>query len=202
MKRRTFLRLSSAALASLGMSACGAKPAASSITTAAPSDIPSDSYTDIVDGGDDSLGMALEDAQEFSSFYNRPYFIHRTNELFYPIALTLEGDSYHAAFLDYETLVAYSECLTLHLSAGDELVYISTSHSIPESVSFSPVIRSGNTIPALITNTNQATLNCLKYYNYDANVSYGTATSSDFMPAQTAPAITITIGILFQNMIH
>lgn len=136
MKRRTFLRLSSAALASLGMSACGAKPAASSITTAAPSDIPSDSYTDIVDGGDDSLGMALEDAQEFSSFYNRPYFIHRTNELFYPIALTLEGDSYHAAFLDYETLVAYSECLTLHLSAGDELVYISTSHSIPESVSF------------------------------------------------------------------
>lgn len=108
MKRRTFLRLSSAALASLGMSACGAKPAASSITTAAPSDIPSDSYTDIVDGGDDSLGMALEDAQEFSSFYNRPYFIHRTNELFYPIALTLEGDSYHAAFLDYETLVAYS----------------------------------------------------------------------------------------------
>ena len=180
MKRRTFLRLSSAALASLGMSACGAKPAPSSITTAAPSDIPSDSYTDIVDGGDDSLGMALEDAQEFSSFYNRPYFIHRTNELFYPIALTLEGDSYHAAFLDYETLVAYSECLTLHLSAGDELVYISTSHSIPESVSFSPVIRSGNTIPALITNTNQATLNCLKYYNYDANVSYGTATSSDF----------------------
>ena len=55
MKRRTFLRLSSAALASLGLSACGAKTAASSSSGSAEPDGPYDEV------GDEELsfGMSL-----------------------------------------------------------------------------------------------------------------------------------------------
>lgn len=173
MKRRTFLRLSSAALASLSLSACGAKPAASSVITAVPSDIPSDSYTDIVDGDDDSFGMTFEEAQEYSGLYNCPYFIHRTNNLFYPIAITLESSPSHTTFLDYETLNNHSEALTLNRSEGDELVYLSASNPPSSSLSLHLVSDSGCTIPAILrSNVNDATsLCCLKYYNYTSRPS-------------------------------
>lgn len=163
MKRRTFLRLSSAALASLGLSACGAKSATSSSPS---SEIPSDSYTDIVDGGDDSLGMTLGEAQQYSDFYNFPYFIHRADGLFYPIAVTLESTSSSTTFLDYEALNIYSEALTLHLSEGDELVYLSTSSSVPDSLSFCAVKESGGTFPAMLRAGSAPGLACLMYYDY------------------------------------
>ena len=170
MKRRTFLRLSSAALASLELSACGAKPATS---VPSASESPSDSYVDIIDGGDDSLGMTLEEAQEYSSYYNCPYFIHRTNNLFYPIAITLESSHSHTTFLDYETLDEHSEALTLNLSEGDELVYLSASNPPSSSLSLHLVNDSGCTIPAILRSGAKGTtcLWCLKYYNYTSRSS-------------------------------
>lgn len=85
MKRRTFLRLSSAALASLGLSACGAKTAASSSSGSAEPDGPYDEV------GDEELsfGMSLEVAQHYSDDYHCLYFIHRADGLFYPLAVPL-----------------------------------------------------------------------------------------------------------------
>lgn len=186
MKRRTFLRLSSAALASLGLSACGAKSATSEIAAAVSNSVPlvpsvADSISsdnndaDLEDNISSGIGMTLETAKEFSSYSNRPYFIHRTNGLFYSVAITMEADSSFVAFLDYNALARYSQSnsLNLHLLDGDELVYISSSGSMPNSVSFSPINEIGNTIPSVLCVNKQGitSLVGLKQYRYQADIS-------------------------------
>ncbi len=152
MKRRTFLKLSPAFLAlplSLGLTGCDtsssvAASAAESVTTAS-----SDSYTDTDIDEDDSLGLGLEEAKSYSSFNNCPYFIHRSDGLFYPVLITMESNLGSAVFSSYDQLTEYTECLTICLSKGDELVYIS-SNSIPDEVSLYGIERIGNTIPVTL----------------------------------------------------
>ena len=152
MKRRTFLQLSPAFLAlplSLGLAGCGGS------TSTTPSEIESvsdtssdwDSDTDFVE--DNSLGMGLEDAKSYSNFNNCPYFIHRSDGLFYPVLITMESNLGSAVFSSYDQLTEYAECLTICLSDGDELVYIS-SNSIPDKASLYCIDRIGNTIPVTL----------------------------------------------------
>lgn len=164
MKRRTFLRLSSAALAGLGLSACGIKSAASQSTSPSFSEAPSDSSTDnIVDDGDDRLGMTLEEAQDFASQWERHIFIHRSDDLFYALPALLTAKRSHDE--DGELTAIFSDLITYQdiyanldtpsrnnmnlYQPGDELVYI-TSSSLPSSVTFSPFVTSGFTIPVFI----------------------------------------------------
>lgn len=156
MKRRTFLHLSSAALAALGLSACGAKAASTE----------SDGPYDDVGDEDFSLGMSLEDAQNYSSYHNCPYFIHRADGLFYPLAVPLIPFAYfskrecprhgtisygssesNVVFLDANQRNYYSNSYYLSLSAGDELVFISTEFKVPEIVDIDPCYE-GSTISA------------------------------------------------------
>lgn len=163
MKRRTFLRLSSAALASLGLSACGAKTAASSSSGSAEPDGPYDEV------GDEELsfGMSLEVAQHYSDDYHCLYFIHRADGLFYPLAVPLipysptfstkncpnhgsisyGSPNADVVFLEEYQLNSYtSYCLSL--SAGDELVFISSEFKAPKIVDFIPCDNVGPVIPA------------------------------------------------------
>lgn len=197
MKRRTFLRLSSATLASLGLSACGAKPA-----TSVPSafESPSDSYVDIIDGGDDSLGMTLEEAQEYSSYYNCPYFIHRADGLFYPLAVplipyafsftthtkksSLGSESYttldtNAVFLDSDQRNYYNDSYYLNVSSGDELVFISSTFKAPETVELLRCYQTHPTISATFSDSQKyAQIFPLMEHRYDLYAS----TSLDQQP--------------------
>ena len=163
MKRRTFLRLSSAALASLGLSACGAKTAASSSSGSAEPDGPYDEV------GDEELsfGMPLEVAQHYSDDYHCPYFIHRADGLFYPLAVPLipysatfstkkcsnhgsipyGSPNTNVVFLnEYQRNSFTSYCLSI--SAGDELVFISSEFKAPQIIDFVSCINVGFAIPA------------------------------------------------------
>lgn len=152
MKRRTFLRLSPAILAlplSLELSGCGGSNSTAPCEVESASDASSDwgSDTDFVE--DSSFGIGLEEAQSHSALSSCPYFIHRSDGLFYPVLVTLESNFGSAAFSSYEQLTEYAECLTICLSDGDELVYIS-SRSIPDKVPLYCIERMGNTIPVTL----------------------------------------------------
>ena len=162
MRRRTFLRLSSAALASLGLSACGAKPTSSS-TTQEPS---SKMDTDIIDASDEfeDIGLTLEEATNSS----QQFYIHRSDK-FYPLfsptyygtsispqhtfyrdistALIIDNITYQASYPYGEK---YKNPLTdnITLFDGDELVYISTN-SIPDYVDLMPVTGVVATLPVI-----------------------------------------------------
>lgn len=158
MKRRTFLRLSSAALAALGLSACGAKTATSVSSNSIEPDGPYDEVgTDIVNDFNEPLdiGLTLEEAQNSSQHF----YIHRSNGKFYPLFTpTYYGTSIspqHTFYRDistalivdnitYQTSYPYGEKYknpltdNITLFDGDELVYISTN-SIPSYVDLMPV---------------------------------------------------------------
>ena len=184
MKRRTFLRFSSAALAALGLSSCGAKSASSTGTSP-------DSYDNVGDDvGDEDLdlGMSLENAQTYSSYYNCPYFIHRTNGLFYPLAVPLVpftsfgrrecprhgtipygSPDYGVVFLDANQRNYYEDSYYLNISAGDELVFISTEFKVPEIVDIDPCYNVGSTISATFS---ESRICPLMQHRYDLYSSF------------------------------
>lgn len=162
MKRRTFLRLSSAALASLGLSACGAKKAASVSSGSTESDGPYDEVGDD-DGYSYSItGMTLEEAQNYSSYYNCTYFIHCNDGLFYPLEIpripfytNLHSPDTDVVFICNDQRIIYDYCDPLYLeaSSGDELVFISTEFSVPASVEFFATNGMYSTVPATFSSS-------------------------------------------------
>lgn len=167
MKRRTFLRLSSAAIASLGLSACGAKPADStSISSSVPT---TDSDADDADAFID-IGLTLEEAIDSSN----NLFIHRPNGKFYPLfrptyygtssspnysyyqdistAIMIDNISYHSSY-PYGAREKNPLTDNISLLDGDELVYVSST-SLPDSVNLMPVIRSFSTLPIIFEGGN------------------------------------------------
>lgn len=169
MKRRTFLKLSPAFVAlplSLGLTGCDTSSSAVASATESVTTASSDSYTDTDIDEDDSLGMGLEEAKSYGEFSKCPFFIHRSDGLFYPLLPTLESNFQPVAFLSYSQLTASSECLTLCISDGDELVYIS-SRSVPDTVRFYPIDSMGNTIPVTLIAPSRdcPRLESLKFYS-------------------------------------
>lgn len=163
MKRRTFLRLSSAALAALGMSACGAKTASSSAESESfpkmDTDIPDDSNEPL------DIGLTLEEATSSSQHF----FFHRSNGKFYPLfEPTYHGTSSSPNYPYYQDIstalmvdnISYQDSypyggkdgnpLTDNISLldGDELVYIS-SDSVPNSLDFMRTTQSFYTLPII-----------------------------------------------------
>lgn len=182
MKRRTFLWLVPAALSipillelirhkDSNSAALGVTSSISESVSKIPASI--DSRSDSEANTDNGFGLTLEEAKTYSSSTNCPYFIHRSNTLFYPVAVTLESDSKSVTFLDYNKLVTYSECLNLCLSNGDELVYISSSGSAPDTVSLYPIDEIGNTIPVTldVDSDGNPRLVSLKRYGYSPDIS-------------------------------
>ena len=150
MQRRTFLHLSTAALAALGLSACGTRSASSS-TAQEPS---YEMDTDIIDASDEfeDIGLTLEEATSSSQHL----FFHRSNGKFYPLfEPTYHGTSSSPNYPSYQDIstalmvdnISYQDSypyggkdgnpLTDNISLldGDELVYIS-SDSVPSSLDF------------------------------------------------------------------
>lgn len=181
MKRRTFLKLSPAFLAlplSLELSSCGASNlrspdiAASSTSEPTPdvsSDVDSCADTDISNYSGQEL--TLEEAQEYSRFTNCPYFIHWSSGSFSPVPVTLESDSTFVTFLDICKFQTYHSGSALYSSRA-ELVYISTSGSVPDTVSFYTITEVGNTIPATIDIDSSGVpwLVSLKRYGYREDI--------------------------------
>ncbi len=163
MQRRTFLHLSTAALAALGLSACGAKSASSS-TAQEPS---YEMDTDIIDASDEfeDIGLTLEEATSSSQHL----FFHRSNGKFYPLfEPTYHGTSSSPNYPSYQDIstalmvdnISYQDSypyggkdgnpLTDNISLldGDELVYIS-SDSVPNSLDFMRTTQSFYTLPII-----------------------------------------------------
>lgn len=154
MKRRTFLHLSSAALAALGLSACGAKTmVASSAPSHSPSDTNADVITDDIDADYVQVGLTLEEAKASSD----KVFILR-NGTFYSLSKPLychsslsKGEKVFGIIYDEDAyrgtvLVDSPESNNASLFDGDQLVYIS-SDSIPDSIEFAPITYRGYTLP-------------------------------------------------------
>ena len=163
MQRRTFLHLSTAALAALGLSACGTRSASSS-TAQEPS---YEMDTDIIDASDEfeDIGLTLEEATSSSQHL----FFHRSNGKFYPLfEPTYHGTSSSPNYPSYQDIstalmvdnISYQDSypyggkdgnpLTDNISLldGDELVYIS-SDSVPSSLDFMRTTQSFYTLPII-----------------------------------------------------
>lgn len=168
MKRRTFLRLSSAALAALGLSACGRSrsPASTPASSRPSSDSEADQIVDDVDDTAVDIGLTLEEAKAFSDQNNRPFFILRSNGEFYPLFTpsyrgTMVSPYYHdistALMVDcitYQESFPYGDKhldpLTdnFELLDGDQLVYIS-SGSIRDHFDIMDITSSFYTLPVI-----------------------------------------------------
>lgn len=150
MKRRTFLRLSSATLAALGLSACGAETAVSS------------SYiTDDASNDTSSIGMTLEQAQEYSQNHDK-LFLLRPDGRFYPLLTAANrtntnrwNEQYNAVLIDdisfYESYLYGINSLMDEITGSStfsdgELVYISLD-SLPNTIDFIPISDTIITLP-------------------------------------------------------
>lgn len=208
MKRRTFLRLSSAALAALGLSACGAKTASSSTEPGSfpemDTDIPADSSEPL------DIGLTLEEAKNSSNHF----YIHRSNGKFYPLLVpTYYGTSSspdYPYYLDISTAliidnISYQESFpygeragnpltdNTSLLDGDELVYISNG-SIPNYIYFMPITQTFPTLPVLFEGGNPYREFCTadeilgiralpsrKFFDYDSSYIPAGQYSDDYL---------------------
>ena len=167
MQRRTFLHLSTAALAALGLSACGAKPAASVSAIPASDESSAEMDTDTIDDSTETfdIGMTLEEAQASSDNYHNLFilrngkfyalfkptspkysFKHTGNMLYYDIstALLIDNISFQESFaIKGGNQLAFD---TSTLFDGDQLVYISSDY-IPNSIDLMSFTDSLYTIP-------------------------------------------------------
>ena len=160
MKRRTFLQLSSSALAlplSLSLAGCGSsKPAskpASSTASPASSAAEADIITDDVDGEYSDLGLTLEEAKASSDkvFILRNGSFYALSKPLYRRPSLLKGEEVYAITYDEDAYrgtlsVDSPETNNASLFDGDQLVYIS-SDSVPDSIEFAPVTSTGYTLP-------------------------------------------------------
>ena len=182
MKRRTFLHLSSAALAALGLSACGAKTmVASSVPSHSPSDTNADVITDDIDADYVQVGLTLEEAKASSD----KVFILR-NGTFYSLPKPCRDRSYlrksesaYGIIFDenfFRNSVSFHDRETDNttLFDGDQLVYIS-SDEVPDTIEFAPVSQTGYTLPIIFEGSPEyGTFSAIDavYYaftNYDPN---------------------------------
>lgn len=157
MKRRTFLRLSSAALASLGLSACGGShsPASTPASSRPSSASEADQIMDDVDDTAVDIGLTLEEAKASSD----KVFILR-NGIFYSLPKPCrgrpalrDGESAYGIIFDenfFRNSVSFHDLKTDNttLFDGDTLVYIS-SDEVPDTLEFAPVAQTGYTLPII-----------------------------------------------------
>ena len=208
MQRRTFLHLSTAALAALGLSACGARSASSS-TAQEPS---YEMDTDIIDASDEfeDIGLTLEEAKNSSQHF----YIHRSNGKFYPLFTPTyygTGSSPNRPnYLDISTAliidnISYNESypygendrnpLTDNISLldGDELVYISNDF-IPSYIYFMPITQTFPTLPVIFEGGTPyrkfctadellglRTLPSRKFFDYDSSYVPSDQYSDDYL---------------------
>lgn len=161
MKRRTFLRLSSAALASLGLSACGGSNSTASTSTSTSTSSQSSSTSEVDQIMDDAdaaavdIGMTLEEAKASSD----KVFILR-NGTFYSLSKPCRGrsslrngESAYGIIFDenfFRNSVSFQNLETDNTTLFDEdtLVYIS-SDEVPDTLEFAPIAQTGYTLPII-----------------------------------------------------
>ena len=161
MKRRTFLRLSSAALASLGLSACGGSNSTASTSTSTSTSSQSSSTSEvdqIMDDADDAavdIGMTLEEAKASPD----KVFILRKGT-FYSLSKPCRGrsslrngESAYGIIFDenfFRNSVSFQNLETDNTTLFDEdtLVYIS-SDEVPDTLEFAPIAQTGYTLPII-----------------------------------------------------
>lgn len=148
-------------------------------------------------------GLTLEQAQSYSSQNHLPVFLYRSSsKRYFPLTTPLLPHSNTSSirtdqnvsmlFLD-DAITFPDKNSHISLSSGDKLVYVSASEKAPETLSLSPITKSGNTLPILFESSDRSgsvtSLVTLAKYN-PAYQNYTFRTFNDYNP-DSAPASSV-----------